>query len=178
MQIEIYSGAYIPYHQTPGSEMDAKKILGRVAIIDQVNKVRNRFRQGECQESEEKQEIDRLVQRLGSFVTAKGNTLSEEWYAEVICFVRVTPPPTARMETHETAFVRWYKEVKATEIHDRIGLPVLQLEKTTRPSAADSQIQTEPFTDLSLTRDLMQPVFLQRVPGTQRKWYMHNKYVR
>jgi hypothetical protein len=24
----------------------------------------------------------------------------------------------------------------------------------------------------------MQPVFLQRVPGTQRKWYMHNKYVR
>eukprot|EP00889_Picochlorum_renovo_P006557 jgi/Picre1/33587/NNA_001067.t1 len=105
-KIEIFSGAYIPYHKTPGSEMDAKKILGRVAVIDQVNKVRNRFRQGECQESEERQEINRLVQRLGSFVTAKGNTLSEEWYAEVICFVRVTPPPTARMDTHETAFVR------------------------------------------------------------------------
>ena len=176
VQVEVFAKAVVPYEKNYGSSLATKTLAGTIATYDDIKKM------DESIDEETKVKRILLQERLGSFVTAKGNNPRaqgepEEWYAEVICFVRITPPRQSEMQACEVTFVRWYQSVKMSEIHKKIGLPRLKLEKTTRPND-QNQVKTEPYTDLSFTTDLLEPVFLQKDPSTDRKWYFHNKYVR
>jgi hypothetical protein len=166
----------MPYEKNYGSSPTTKMLAGRIATYKDIKKI------DESTNGKTKAKRILLQGRLGSFVTAKGNNASsetelEEWYAEVICFVRITPSRQSGIQTCEVTFVRWYQSIKMPEIHKAIGLPRLKLEKTTRLND-QNQVKTETYMDLSFTTDLLEPVFLQKDPSTDRKWYFHNKYVR
>jgi hypothetical protein len=166
----------MPYKKNFGTPLEAKKLVGKFSAMLDIAKAQSRAASGELTRDELKREVSRLQSKLGSFVTAKFPG-GDPWYAEVLCFVRVTPPLGTDIEPCETAFIRWYNNAKTSDVHEKIGLPVLKLEKTTRPSAT-GEIRSEPFTDCALTSILEEPVFLQKDPSTTRKVYIHNKYVK
>lgn len=157
----------MPYTKYIGSELDTKTLVGRLANYSEVLK---------SPEYEDTEKM-RVLQRLGSFVTAKGNRPGEVWYAEIVCFVRITPPPDSELDETDATFVRWYTNVKKTKAHEILGLPWLKLETTSRENN-EGKIAKEPFTDLSFTSEILEPVFLQKDPTNGYKWYFHNTYVR
>ena len=158
----------MPYTKYLGSELDTKTLVGRLANYSELLKSPEKY--GDIEKT-------RVLQRLGSFVTAKGNRPGEVWYAEIVCFVRITPPSHTGLEETDATFVRWYTNVKKTKMHGTLGLPWLKLETTSRENK-EGKLAKEPFTDLSFTSEILEPVFLQKDPSSGYKWYFHNIYVR
>lgn len=184
--VTIYAKACMPYVKTPGSPLTSKLLLGTTFYYKEIHGIQLKRDKDEISENEYNSLIQEVQNRLGSFVTARGDEdkVSKEkqtWHAEVICFVKLTLPSEGTTlprkmagSTFELAFLKWYKE---KEIHPLLNLPVFTVEKTQRMHKGSGRQKSVPFTDCVLTNDLLRPAFMQKDPSTALNRYVHNEYI-